>query len=845
MLGNKYLIMLFFIISLVILIPHENIFAEEETIEVEIKYTNGDRAGFNGMKMLVYQNFDKIPIIKKDLENNPDFITVDKNHRYKIEIFVNGIYADVGYVQLEKDPEKLNITIPLSGGIQFEVYYNDGKTSIEGATVILKSSDYSELGRELTNDKGETIRYWIQSTARQEDHYIVEVYLEDLFLTSFSPLKIIAGTSNDQKIITNIPEIVDDLITINLFDGMKKITSSDGDYKIILSDLKRTKNIESNVNFRGDAQFSNLKSGTYTVSISGNNIDSKLWPENPIHITGDIDEFSIFKNSQTIVEQQVPFSTCNCISFRLDDVQDYWLADTQIEIIDLFAEKNIPLTVGVIGSLIGEDERITDVLIKNIEKNNIEVANHSWNNDVLENLDENIQEEFILNTNESIFKIFGVESKSFIPPENRYDEKTVEILKRNKFTHLSSHIEESNFAQNDENLFYYVPSITETANLLIPSLEWNIRENSEIKEEIIQSINQNGYAIIMMHPQEFSLNGLGEYDSSNQKTLDNLSLLLDDVKNMNSKIVTISEIKPSEEEVIEEETIEEEIGKDTCNCVAFRLNDVQDYWLNQVQMEIMGVFIESETPLTVGIIADAFGNDQKIVEFVKQHLENQESYLEIASKGMGLTAFTEFDKNEQSENLKKSLDLLELNTGVRPHVFIPPQNKFNSDTFDILKENNITHISSSLNNGDLPPFEFKNQELYRFPQTTSTGQYISSTNLFEGVTSQQTVNESILSIDNFGFAVISIQSQEFSKMENSTYGNSVNIEQINELKKVIEEFNKNGIKILPIGKINSNLKVIVPEWIKNNAGWWANGSIDDKTFVQGIEYLVKIGIIVY
>ena len=35
----------------------------------------------------------------------------------------------------------------------------------------------------------------------------------------------------------------------------------------------------------------------------------------------------------------------------------------------------------------------------------------------------------------------------------------------------------------------------------------------------------------------------------------------------------------------------------------------------------------------------------------------------------------------------------------------------------------------------------------------------------------------------------------------------------------------------------------VPTWIKNNAGWWAEGQIDDNSFVQGIEYLVKVGII--
>ncbi len=35
----------------------------------------------------------------------------------------------------------------------------------------------------------------------------------------------------------------------------------------------------------------------------------------------------------------------------------------------------------------------------------------------------------------------------------------------------------------------------------------------------------------------------------------------------------------------------------------------------------------------------------------------------------------------------------------------------------------------------------------------------------------------------------------------------------------------------------------IPEWIKNNAGWWATGQIDDGSFVQGIQWMIKEGII--
>jgi len=36
----------------------------------------------------------------------------------------------------------------------------------------------------------------------------------------------------------------------------------------------------------------------------------------------------------------------------------------------------------------------------------------------------------------------------------------------------------------------------------------------------------------------------------------------------------------------------------------------------------------------------------------------------------------------------------------------------------------------------------------------------------------------------------------------------------------------------------------IPAWIKNNAGWWATDQIDESSFLQGIQYLVSIGIIV-
>ena len=33
---------------------------------------------------------------------------------------------------------------------------------------------------------------------------------------------------------------------------------------------------------------------------------------------------------------------------------------------------------------------------------------------------------------------------------------------------------------------------------------------------------------------------------------------------------------------------------------------------------------------------------------------------------------------------------------------------------------------------------------------------------------------------------------------------------------------------------------LVPDWIKNNAKWWSDDLIEDADFVNGVEYLIKI-----
>ena len=55
---------------------------------------------------------------------------------------------------------------------------------------------------------------------------------------------------------------------------------------------------------------------------------------------------------------------------------------------------------------------------------------------------------------------------------------------------------------------------------------------------------------------------------------------------------------------------------------------------------------------------------------------------------------------------------------------------------------------------------------------------------------------------------------------------------------------KNEIIFVPIeDQGQKSQDVSIPDWVRNNAGWWSEGQISDKDFASGIQYLAAKGII--
>jgi hypothetical protein len=51
-----------------------------------------------------------------------------------------------------------------------------------------------------------------------------------------------------------------------------------------------------------------------------------------------------------------------------------------------------------------------------------------------------------------------------------------------------------------------------------------------------------------------------------------------------------------------------------------------------------------------------------------------------------------------------------------------------------------------------------------------------------------------------------------------------------------------GLPVI-VNRVDSSHEISIPDWVRNNAAWWAAGQIVDSDFVSGIEFMIKEGII--
>ncbi len=103
-------------------------------------------------------------------------------------------------------------------------------------------------------------------------------------------------------------------------------------------------------------------------------------------------------------------------------------------------------------------------------------------------------------------------------------------------------------------------------------------------------------------------------------------------------------------------------------------------------------------------------------------------------------------------------------------------------------------------------------------------------------------NPGIMAMEGINTQQITIPSHDLYRIQVAIFGQGINYDQTYAgLAEGILELGP-GVVTTPKQEIITQ-EISIPDWVKNNAGWWSDGQIDDSSFASGIEYMIKEGII--
>jgi len=250
--------------------------------------------------------------------------------------------------------------------------------------------------------------------------------------------------------------------------------------------------------------------------------------------------------------------SCNCVAFRLDDVQDDYLTKPQIGIMNVFKERNLSLTVGIIGHDTGKDKKLVSSYIKERivngsnknTKDAIEIANHSWNHEHFQALTLGEQSESIRKTNEKIKNIFGISPTIFIAPYSEFNNDTILAVRENNMSYFSADLRDHEpYSAHSNATIYHLPETAETGGCTnckndYSNASWYGVSHNKTLSQINGSLSKYGFAVVLMHPDEYSI-GHEQYNPQNdidRKQIRELELLIDKIQEEGLSIVTIGDI---------------------------------------------------------------------------------------------------------------------------------------------------------------------------------------------------------------------------------------------------------------------------------------------------------------
>lgn len=243
----------------------------------------------------------------------------------------------------------------------------------------------------------------------------------------------------------------------------------------------------------------------------------------------------------------------------------------------------------------------------------------------------------------------------------------------------------------------------------------------------------------------------------------------------------------------------------SCKCVVFRLDDVNSDFLTKVQLNVMDQFISQNQSISLGLIMHRIVPTSPVVEKVKEGQQN--GLFELDLHGWDHVDYSQLSKEEQLGTLQQASDKMNAIFGQHSQVFIPPYNKFNGDTIGVLQSIGVRIFSSDTSADKNPYFVANgmnegrsNLILYHLPAMTSfkddngNGTWIK-------VPIQTILSDVDDSVNRYGYAVVLLHPQNFAKMENNVFVDTVDPNEIKDLSLLMYQIKSEHLKITTFANV--------------------------------------------
>lgn len=236
----------------------------------------------------------------------------------------------------------------------------------------------------------------------------------------------------------------------------------------------------------------------------------------------------------TIPAMAEPLQDCKCVVFRYDDVQGTWNNELQLQTLQLFIDKQVPATLGIIMEPYGQDEDVVEITKRGNRLGYFDLALHGWQHVNHATLSRYEQENGLYNALKKFEQIHGFTPTISIMPYDEYNNDTLETMQFLGLRVISANMNHPSGYFKE----YNVTAIHDTIRY-IEHIEKKT-PNEELVKLIKSDIEKYGYSMILLHPQEFRLEGQNNVLDTEQ--LARLAELIDLIRAEDIPFSTIHEM---------------------------------------------------------------------------------------------------------------------------------------------------------------------------------------------------------------------------------------------------------------------------------------------------------------